>query len=156
MAVRKSDNETESQTDREKVERQEAGLEPVDYSDAPKLDKEWFSQAQVCQGDWLVLKVHVDRDVLEFFKSRWPDRVLNTIRQVLLQYMSGKLKVVIPVQEYSADRVKVVGKYDPELVAWIKKKPNMDGFVSLILRDFMRSCIAMEQRGEKVGDSQTR
>ena len=157
MAIRKPKHESESQTDWERVERQEAGLEPIDYSDddfieEPNQEPNLFSQRQVTYGDWRVLKVQVDRDVLEFFKSRWPDRVLNTIRRVLLEYMSGRLKVVIPIRDYSDDRVKVVGHYDPELVEWINKKPNQDGFVSLILRDFMESCKAMEARGEKLTD----
>jgi hypothetical protein len=112
-------------------------------------DDDFFSgehhvHTQISHQGWVVLKINIDRDVLEFIKSHWPVHFVNSINQVLLSYMSGKLKVIIPVKEYSSDRVKVVGMYDPELVAWIKQKPNPDGFVSLILRDFMQSASTTE------------
>jgi hypothetical protein len=148
MALKKPNNEQESQTDWEKVKRQEAGLEPIDFSDSPERDSEWFARAQISYPGWLVFKANIDRDVWEFIEKRFPDHVVNMVNQVLLAYMNKKFKVVIPVKEYSSDRVKVVGKYDPELVAWIKGMPNQDGFISLMLRDFMQNVKETDASGK--------
>jgi hypothetical protein len=118
-------------------------------------DEEFFSDAnikhtQISYGDWRTLRLNIDRDVFEYITSRFPVHIVNRLNTILKAYMSGRAKVMIPVKEYSSDRVKLVGHYEPELVEWVKQKPNQDGFVSLILRDFMEICKAAEARGEKL------
>jgi len=129
----------------------QVGKSPLDDDD-DFFSKENIVHTQISYAGWVVLKTNIDRDVLDFIKDRWPVHYVNTLNQILMAYKNGKLNVVIPVQEYSSDRVKVVGKFDPELAAWVKQKPNADGFVSLILRDFVESCKAREARGEKITD----
>lgn len=101
--------------------------------------------AQLSQPGWIVYKPSIDRDVIDWFRSRWPD-YRSTINQVLRAYLDRKMNVAIAVKEYSLDRVEVVGKYDPDVVQWVESKPNSDGFMSLVLRDFMLGCI--EQEGQ--------
>lgn len=128
------------------------GQQPINShvdSDSPPRDEAWFANAQVSYANWKVLNINLDRDVLEWYQSRWKN-YRNRFNQVLEAYRNRKLNVAIPVKEYSTDRVKVVGKYAPEVVDWIKSKPNSDGFMSLILRDFMLTCLEKEQREGKI------
>lgn len=117
----------------------------------PAEDDAFFkdADAQLSLPGWVVLRVNIDREVLDWFRRRWPD-YRSTMNQVLRAYMDRKMQVVIPVKEYSSDRVEVVGKYDPAVVQWVETKPNSDGFVSLILRDFMKGCLDREA-GSKAG-----
>ncbi len=108
------------------------------------------SDAQLSQAGWIVFKANIDRDVSEWFRSRWTD-YRSTMNQVLRAYLDRKMNVVIAVKEYSSDRVQVVGKYDPDVVQWVESKPNPDGFISLILRDFMLGCLEQEEHQSKTG-----
>lgn len=134
--------------ERNKPDHQPHAVEPHDQS----LDDDWFADAetQVTQPGWVVLKANIDRDLVDWFRSRWTD-YRSSINQVLRAYMDQQMKVVIPIEEYRSDRAKVVGKYDPAVVRWVRSQSDSDGFMSLVLRDFMLRCLEEDQQKSKTG-----
>jgi uncharacterized protein (DUF4415 family) len=118
--------------------------ENIDYTDIPQADREWFENALISYSDWEMLKMNIDRDVLEWFRNNC-NKYLNCINYILKAYCDGRAHLTIEQRCYTEQRELLVSKYEPAVVAWLKDDDDPGAKMSLVLRDFMQLCI---ERGE--------
>ena len=130
-------------TDKASVERRQHGLEPIDFSDIPELDHAWFERAEVTYPGQITMKVNVARGVVDWYQKHWT-QYRTTMSQVLREYKGKGVKVSV-LEEAVTDPVLVVGKFDPDVVQWLKESQDYHARTNQILRDFMQSCI---EKGE--------
>ena len=79
------DNQATSQTDWSRLDA--LGDDDIDYSDAPELGADFWSNAKVLdRGAKKPITIRVDQDVITWFKSRG-GRYQVLMNQVLRQYM---------------------------------------------------------------------
>jgi uncharacterized protein (DUF4415 family) len=138
----------ESMTDWARVERHQQGLEPIDFSDIPKLDHDWFERAELTYPGQITMKVNVERSVVDWYQKHWP-KYRTMMSRVLTNYRKNKIKVLAK-EDLITDPVLVVGKFDPDVIKWVKESPDYHARSNQILSDFMQACI---EKGEPKPDA---
>lgn len=78
-------------TDWERLRRMRAGLEPIDTSDIPPLDKNfWKEAAIVIPGGKTRITIRIDTDIYRWFTSQGASHYQTHINAVLRSYVQAQ------------------------------------------------------------------
>jgi len=79
-------------TDWERLDRQGAGLEPIDFSDIPELDESFWKNAKiVIPGEKTRITIRIDTDLYKWFTSQGAG-YQTRMNAVLRSYMDAQKK----------------------------------------------------------------